>query len=313
MGWVLFFAYVVVAVAAGMSYWPHEYERTHERLKRRWPFLKPEPEFIDVVPKVFFLSAFWPVVLLAWALKRSVEKGGTDGHREAEGTDSDRAGGETEEDPEGDTEEGQGEATSVTSADIAAIHSFLGTRQREPEPEPQEEELSSYEMVPDSITPLVGYRAWGLETRYGFLVGTGMYGGVWKPGEHDAKCRAQGARTQYPYLTFSPTSVVPHDDSHTPHSKCGCGFYSYRDPWDALYQAMGLEGRGVVGAVRLWGKIVPGDNGYRAQHAEPIALVRPLGFDDELAEALERRYGIVWCSTLAELERTAEAHAERVS
>jgi hypothetical protein len=58
---------------------------------------------------------------------------------------------------------------------------------------------------------------------------------------------------------------VTHD---TPHENCSCGIYAARD----IEQCPGGD---VFGKVKLWGKIVPGEKGSRAEYAYPSELHVP--------------------------------------
>jgi hypothetical protein len=78
-----------------------------------------------------------------------------------------------------------------------------------------------------------------------------------------------------------------------PELACGCGIYAAREPEEALRYALGRDephvvGR-VLGLVALWGRVVEGEHGWRAQRAYPYEL--------ELEE-VSRRYGVARCPTI---------------
>lgn len=139
--------------------------------------------------------------------------------------------------------------------------------------------------VPDGIEPIVGWRYWGLDA--GWLTSINRFS-TW------AARRTNTARCSYASL---------HDDV-VPHERCSCGVYAVRD-LDVLKQVAdpveGAPGHGravVVGTVAIWGRIVPGEWGWRGQHAYPreLWLVGDTvpGGDDPLgiAAALEGSYEV---------------------
>lgn len=121
-------------------------------------------------------------------------------------------------------------------------------------------------VVPDSTTPIVGYRAW--------LVNDGLLHSIyplvrpvpWPVGEVlKAKC----------FRTSTAYFVMHSCESHiSPCMECVCGIYGLhrliherrKRPWPADC----LEG-----LVEVWGRIIIGSLGFRAQYARPIALFKP--------------------------------------
>lgn len=68
-----------------------------------------------------------------------------------------------------------------------------------------------------------------------------------------------------------------------PSGSCRCGVYAARlDPESALI-VPGADGRQVIpmalGEVKLWGRVVPAEHGWRAEFAYPGALLLPFGTD----------------------------------
>ncbi len=61
-----------------------------------------------------------------------------------------------------------------------------------------------------------------------------------------------------------------------PSLECACGIYAAREPEDALVYLTGRDEPGVVGRVlgrvALWGLVVEGEHGWRAELAYPAAL-----------------------------------------
>jgi hypothetical protein len=89
-----------------------------------------------------------------------------------------------------------------------------------------------------------------------------------------------------------------------PDEDCECGVYAARSPntlapyLDSTYPGRAAVGR-VLGRVRLWGKVIAGERGRRAQHAYPDAIYVPdrLAPRQELYKVLDvaaglRDYGI---------------------
>jgi hypothetical protein len=56
-----------------------------------------------------------------------------------------------------------------------------------------------------------------------------------------------------------------------PEENCHCGIYALRSKSRIIISPY-LNQADVVGAVNLWGKVIPGQDGFRAQFAYPLAL-----------------------------------------
>lgn len=168
-------------------------------------------------------------------------------------------------------------------------------------------ELLEQTVVPDSIEPIEAYRCWMFYNGKLLSLNGGGQGQEWTAGEPlTAKCNANGERQKrwvvarcgmdrdqaeeivsrdheiqahsysfshsYPaFLPLVPKIELPdgygwelQDCEHDcPDENCSCGIY-------AATTEEGVPGGGnVYGKVRLWGKVVPGENGYRAQFAYP--------------------------------------------
>lgn len=115
--------------------------------------------------------------------------------------------------------------------------------------------------IPDAIEPAVGWRAWNLITLDGgVFVGSINAGVMWPAGrKFEAVC---------------PQTHEPPDPS------CSCGVYAARTR--KHLQKMGYhffdldESRLVlIGEVNLWGGIIPGTQGWRAQYAYPKNFLVP--------------------------------------
>jgi hypothetical protein len=111
--------------------------------------------------------------------------------------------------------------------------------------------------TPDLAEAIVGWRAWKLDTR-GSLVSLSRHD-VWPVGQ-PLVARCDRARHE------------------APSQECTCGIYAFRSECSAP--------RGMaVGKVKLWGRVVAHERGYRAEFA------RPLSTNDEKVSA---RYGIAY-------------------
>lgn len=125
------------------------------------------------------------------------------------------------------------------------------------------------DIAPDYMEPLVAWRVWSIhpaegEARLRSLVHTDC---LWEPG------RARGADCQ---ATLSGGLSRPH---RAPHPDCVCGIHAFTDRGAAI-AALGdtgddPDGALVVGRVRVWGRVVVCEHGYRAEWAYPDALWVP--------------------------------------
>ena len=139
--------------------------------------------------------------------------------------------------------------------------------------------------APDGIEPVVGWRYWGADA--GWLTSINRFS-TWVARQ----------------TTTARCSYAPMHDDVVPHERCSCGVYAVRD-LDVLKQVAdpteGTPEHGravVVGTVAMWGRIVPGEWGWRGQHAYPkelwlVADTVAVG-DDPLgvAAALEGAYQV---------------------
>lgn len=86
------------------------------------------------------------------------------------------------------------------------------------------------------------------------------------------------------------------EDHAAPDSGCRCGIYAFRNSDDLMDQVEERGDPGVLGTVALWGKVVVGTRGYRAQYAYPQCLwvargLRPHLSNESVISGL-RRYGV---------------------
>ncbi len=131
--------------------------------------------------------------------------------------------------------------------------------------------------IPDAIEPSLGFRAWVVEE--GFLM---------------SLTRAEA----WPRGKALTATCTHHEGDEVPHARCSCGIYavkSYDKLFDTGYLRMAdsIVGDGdvIAGEVYLWGGLVPGQYGWRAQHAYPKRLLIPYTYA-RLALPLKEAYGV---------------------
>lgn len=125
--------------------------------------------------------------------------------------------------------------------------------------------------APDFIEPVVGWRYWRLDrerTRLRSLTG---HAEVWPVGRaFEAVCRHAGRdSTDVRYQFVGGYKRSRHG---APEQGCTCGIYAARDLKTLRAKMLFGLGLMVVGEVSLWGKVIPGTRGYRAQLAYPRRL-----------------------------------------
>ena len=122
-------------------------------------------------------------------------------------------------------------------------------------------------VIPDSITPVVAWRAWAIK---GGRLCSVTAGTTWPTRERmEAICHS----CSYYYVPGpGSTGVLKKHTESAPVEECQCGIYA------AVSE---LHARGVarahfascVGRVALWGKVIEGERGWRAEFAYPLELV----------------------------------------
>jgi len=106
--------------------------------------------------------------------------------------------------------------------------------------------------TPDGIAELVGYKTWSvLHTERGPRLMSGIKGFVvWEPA--------------VPVLAH----CFPLRDTHrAPEWSCSCGVYATKHPQNRRAFAR------VGGQVKLWGRVIEHEHGYRAEFAAPISFL----------------------------------------
>lgn len=153
--------------------------------------------------------------------------------------------------------------------------------------------------VPDFTEPIVAIRAWNL---------------MKDAAKDPLYLRRRSRRSTSVRLTsVSMTSVWPADEpfeatctnrshrsgeSAVPRASCVCGIYAKSDA-----QGLAAEYSAnlyIHGIVRLWGRVIPGETGWRAQYARIVALLARKWFDEETRDAA-RAYGVPVLRSLPDL------------
>jgi len=149
--------------------------------------------------------------------------------------------------------------------------------------------------VPDAIEPVIGWRYWRVDKKERLLHSlSGAKGFLWQPHTRfEARCpviKPTGIDGRYRFLSGYRGEL--HD---SPGEMCRCGIYAARDLTHLRRQILTGLALNVVGEVSLWGKLIPGSKGYRAQFAYPrrlFVIQRTADWDQsEAAEALSI-YGV---------------------
>lgn len=139
---------------------------------------------------------------------------------------------------------------------------------------------------------VTGYRSWTVETSQSH--GLAMLGengrSRWPVGEAmRARCRTELARSLRRDPRNDPTLPDPYMDypHEAPDLECGwCGIYALKRP-----EADGDDAV-VHGQVRLWGRVIEHERGYRGELAYPSLLYNPPG--GRLVPAIAELYRIPW-------------------
>lgn len=142
--------------------------------------------------------------------------------------------------------------------------------------------------VPDAIEPAIGYRVWLVRKDRLYSLN---HGSLWEPMQVFVATCGRGS------------------DHDVPDPKCSCGTYAaatFNRLFDMGYtKSEGLFSAGsdevtIAGQIKLWGGIVPGTVGWRAQFAYPHKLLVPYS-RWQVAKKLADIYGVPY--KLYNLER----------
>ena len=132
--------------------------------------------------------------------------------------------------------------------------------------------------VPDGIDPITGYRIFRVESASGpdpVLASMTTRGFSWAPaGVTEASC--------------------PGGSEHVPGPGCSCGLYALNTLEDLLFEfgpCVLAERDSLVARVQLWGRVVVGSRGVRAERGRVAALLPGIS-QVESAFAVARRYRV---------------------
>lgn len=78
----------------------------------------------------------------------------------------------------------------------------------------------------------------------------------------------------------------------TPGEQCQCGIYAAKDLMTLSNMVVFPRGPYVYGRVSLWGKVIEGEMGYRAEFAYPYEIIVPDTWDLSLVETLRKTYQV---------------------
>ena len=132
-------------------------------------------------------------------------------------------------------------------------------------------------MIPDYISPIVGYRVWTWDTA-GLK---SLCGERWHPNHSlAARCRASAI------LGRDKATNDVHD---SPSAHCTCGIYAVKTL--DHFRSAGYERYGIHGEVYLWGLVVEHERGWRAQFAYPKNLYVPPEMDLLSPKEVDARMG----------------------
>ena len=113
----------------------------------------------------------------------------------------------------------------------------------------------------------IGFRRWRVSGS-GDLVGLAVRH-VWTPGPQTAQCRGIDGLG---FGNCAPARAWPGHES--PSFRSRCGIWAHKQPVrECQCGHPGTAAHGAVGAVRMWGRFVEHETGWRAEHAQLVALV----------------------------------------
>ena len=125
--------------------------------------------------------------------------------------------------------------------------------------------------APDVAEPIIGWRYWRFDRDCNRLASLTGQAEVWPVNQaFRAACRfATRDPSDIRYQFVGGFKRARHD---APEEECTCGIYAARDLRNLRGKMLFGLGLKVVGEVAMWGKVIPGPGGYRAQFAYPRRL-----------------------------------------
>lgn len=127
--------------------------------------------------------------------------------------------------------------------------------------------------IPDYLEPLIAWRGWRVGEDGG-LYGPTASAALWIPGE---PCRALcGLHAPGQAGNRYLGEGRKHPIWTAPQPRCTCGFYCYKNLSIELLSM--LDGfthynQACFGQVKIWGRVIEHEDGYRAQYAYPKAVI----------------------------------------
>ncbi len=110
-----------------------------------------------------------------------------------------------------------------------------------------------------TIDPFIGWRRWMVtpagEDKRPVLAST-ISGHRWSSSSHRAFCAPPDDQE------------LPAGSHRAPDPQCSCGVYAYKGPLTDVWSGIGVWAEGNV---MLWGRVLEGQLGYRAEHARIMA------------------------------------------
>lgn len=123
--------------------------------------------------------------------------------------------------------------------------------------------------IPDYIESVIGWRTWSWQRKHGLR--SVVKEESWVPGHpNSAECRETFAYLGALLKREVSLRTSFADGHQAPVDWCRCGIYALRTP-AGLPTKTGGDFT-IVGRVRLWGHVVQGPRGWRAQFAYPDSL-----------------------------------------
>lgn len=134
--------------------------------------------------------------------------------------------------------------------------------------------------IPDSIEPVIAARAWRVTPRIGGVRGLRSTGQreAW-PMRDVMQARCLKGNSMWTAIWFpiagETTPSRPEGNKHgaAPDPYCECGIWGLSDVGYLLGWDFGDHPL-IHGVVQMWGHIVAGSHGWRAEYARPVAVVR---------------------------------------
>jgi hypothetical protein len=130
-------------------------------------------------------------------------------------------------------------------------------------------------VVPDFCEAITAYRAFGV-TRTGTLCSLNG-------------CDWPARQPLHATCGVALYSVEQREQHPAPQMDCSCGIYAMKDAERLVEWWWLCETAGCYGIVRLWGRVIEHEHGYRAEYAYPGELVCG---DLDVALRIEQRYGV---------------------